>query len=326
MLRRGRSLSALAFALALLPWSGVAAIADDAAGKAPKCFGRTATIVGTPQRDNINGTNGPDVIVSGKGWDVIDGRGGKDRICAGRGADRLEGGVGDDFLYGGYDSMLYGEDQYGDTLNGGPGDDHIDGGPGLSPNDRGLDVISYAGATSSVMVDLAAGVATIGGSTNTLVSIEYVTGTRYDDVLRGDDYFQTLTGLAGADRIVGLGGVDFLDGGSGPDLIRGGDRPDYVNGGAGDDQVYGESGADLLRGDYDAGSKIGGNDTVRGGAGDDTIYGDPYGTGQGGNDSLYGEAGDDGLYAGTGFDRGFGGPHVNGDICRGVDDPHGCER
>ena len=47
----------------------------------PKCFGRAATIVGTPGNDTISGTDGDDVIVGMGGFDQVAGRGGVDRIC-----------------------------------------------------------------------------------------------------------------------------------------------------------------------------------------------------------------------------------------------------
>src|SRR3712207_3190823 len=70
-----------AFALLLLP------IVEVDAGTKPMCFGRAATIVGTPGNDGILGTEGPDVIVGRGGVDEIQGLGGNDRICAGKGGD-----------------------------------------------------------------------------------------------------------------------------------------------------------------------------------------------------------------------------------------------
>ena len=37
---------------------------SSAAGGGPRCFGKPATIVGTNDRDRIEATNGPDVIVA----------------------------------------------------------------------------------------------------------------------------------------------------------------------------------------------------------------------------------------------------------------------
>ena len=80
----------------------------------PSCFGKPATIVGTPKADKLIGTPGNDVIVGGGGNDTIIGRGGNDLICGGSGRDLLLGGPGND------------------SLNGGSGIDSCDGGAGVN--------------------------------------------------------------------------------------------------------------------------------------------------------------------------------------------------
>jgi hypothetical protein len=105
-------------------------------GPAKKCFGRIATMVGTPRADRIDGSDGPDVIMGLGGADLILGNGGDDVICAGPnqarlvpygphidGRDHVEGGAGDDLLVGGPGI---------DFLRGGKGDDRIYGGPNRS--------------------------------------------------------------------------------------------------------------------------------------------------------------------------------------------------
>ena len=67
----------------------------------PRCFGRFATIVGSPKADVLKGTKFADVIAGVGGGDRIRGRGGRDRICGGKGRDRLVGGAGRDRLSGG---------------------------------------------------------------------------------------------------------------------------------------------------------------------------------------------------------------------------------
>src|SRR5437667_12120362 len=60
---------------------------------APKCFGKTATIVSS--KATINGTKHADVIVAtGKGKHTINGLAGNDLICGGSGIDGLQGGPG----------------------------------------------------------------------------------------------------------------------------------------------------------------------------------------------------------------------------------------
>ncbi|HEU4480677.1 MAG TPA: hypothetical protein VFS18_02225 [Actinomycetota bacterium] len=80
----------------------------------PKCNGVEATIVGTGNGEEIDGTGGRDVIVGRGGNDEIDGAGGGDIICGGRGRDDLDGERGNDKLYGGRGT---------DHVEGGLGDD-----------------------------------------------------------------------------------------------------------------------------------------------------------------------------------------------------------
>ena len=87
----------------------------------PTCAGRTATIVGTPDRDSLDGTPGPDVIVGLGGKDEIHGLGGDDLICGGAGKDHVHAGPGDDTVRGGGGL---------DFVHGGPGADHLVGGAG----------------------------------------------------------------------------------------------------------------------------------------------------------------------------------------------------
>ena len=72
--RVGLSLCCTAGLLATL------AAAPSAQAAAPECFGRRATIVGTPGPDSLTGTPGPDVIVGLGGADNIAGLGGDDLI------------------------------------------------------------------------------------------------------------------------------------------------------------------------------------------------------------------------------------------------------
>ena len=80
-----------------------------------------------------------------------------------------------------------------DLLTGGAGNDTLDGG-------TGTDTASYAAASSGVTVDLSAGTATGDGS-DTLISIENVIGSAYNDT------FITTTG------------VHVFDGGAGSDTL-----------------------------------------------------------------------------------------------------------
>ena len=66
----------------------------------PKCFGRTATIIGTEGDDTLSGTTESDVIVGLGGKDTITGEGRIDFICGGGGDDIISGGRGNDNISG----------------------------------------------------------------------------------------------------------------------------------------------------------------------------------------------------------------------------------
>jgi len=90
-----------------------------------RCAGRRPTIVGTPGRDVLRGTNRPDVIMGLGGADVISGGNGADIICGGSEADILDGGNGNDQILGGFGAdRLYGGNG-NDTLIGGSGSDAL---------------------------------------------------------------------------------------------------------------------------------------------------------------------------------------------------------
>jgi Ca2+-binding RTX toxin-like protein len=134
--------------------------------------------------------------------------GGNDAITGTNGGNDLRGFAGDD------------------TLNGGVGNDSLDGG-------AGNDTASYVDASGGVTVSLATlGAQTVGGGqgVDTLVSIERLIGSSFDDTLSGSS------------------GRDILDGGAGNDSLSGGDGIDTFNVTSGTDTItdLGNGGADLL--------------------------------------------------------------------------------
>ncbi|MBI1208911.1 MAG: hypothetical protein GC191_16695 [Azospirillum sp.] len=106
--------------------------------------------------------------------------------------DLIDGGDGNDLLYG------YSGD---DVLNGGAGDDVLSGGDGTDSFDGGdgTDTIDYAGSSADWVFDLAAGTATAGGVTETVVSVENVTAGSGDDTLIGSTADNRLAGGGGSD-------------------------------------------------------------------------------------------------------------------------------
>ena len=209
-----------------------------------------------------------------------------------------------------------------DSFNGGAGNDWVEYGDDAS-----------FGGTAGVTVDLAVGTATDGfGDTDSLVSIENVSGTAYADTLTGNTDANTLSGQDGADSLDGDDGDDTIYGGAGADLIYGGAGADIIYGGDGDDVIYGDTVADvtsptasteaaaadndIIYGDAGNDTIYGGvgSDTIYGGAGDDVIYGNDWG------DTLYGGAGNDILYDDWGTTEFNGGDFGDATLCGGEGD------
>ncbi|NJC40310.1 Ca2+-binding RTX toxin-like protein [Brevundimonas alba] len=121
-----------------------------------------------------------------------------------------------------------------DTIDGLDGDDTLSGGGGVDVMDGGLgsDTADYTTAAAGVVVRLFAGQTTVDGDggTDTLISIENVTGSAFNDTLLGTVGNNVLSGGAGQDFLIGLGGDDILIGGS---VLA-----NQLQGGIGDDDYY----------------------------------------------------------------------------------------
>lgn len=262
---------------------------------------------GTDQGDLLSGENGNDTIYGNGGQDSLYGDNGNDVLYGGDDRDTLFGGDGDDHLLGGG-----GNDR---TLFGQSGNDTIDGGDGFDQAD-------YDYAPAGINVDLAAGTAQDGyGYTDTLISIESIDGSDFDDTIRGDDQDNYLVGNAGNDTIDGRGGLDqvsYLSANTGVQVdlqagtandgfgtvdtlvsieeAQGSDFADVLNGSSGNNLLAGYDGNDTLRGLNGKDFLLGydGNDSLIGGLGKDTLIGDA------GNDTLLGGGGNDSLYASLG--------------------------
>jgi len=103
--------------------------------RAGTCGGKFPTLIGTSIDDEIEGTDGADVIAGLEDRDRIDGMGGDDIICGNDAVDFLTGGGGNDTLYGGSGrDRLKGQDG-NDLLFGNTGDDRLAG-------HRGKDVLN----------------------------------------------------------------------------------------------------------------------------------------------------------------------------------------
>lgn len=225
------------------------------------------TLEGGIGNDELLGGSGNDVLSGGNGDDSLTGNSGDDELTGGAGSDNLQGSSGNDTLDGGsgHDTLIAGSGN--DTLRGGSGNDQLNGNSGNdvldggSGNDvinggSGIDTVDYSSWDSRVIVKLKES-ATKGDGTDTLINIENVIGTDYDDKIIGDaksneinagngnDYAaghagdDIVYGNAGNDYLLGAGGADMVFGGTGNDLLRGGRGVDELTGGAGDDELWG---------------------------------------------------------------------------------------
>ncbi|MFM9847228.1 MAG: beta strand repeat-containing protein, partial [Hyphomicrobiaceae bacterium] len=216
--------------------------------------------------------------------------------AAGIGTDTIVGGVnairGSNFA----DTLTGSNGAQAERFRGGAGNDTLDGGGGA------LDSANYRNSAAGVVVNLATGTAADGfGGTDTLLNIEGVAGSEFNDSITGD---------GGANILQGQGGNDTISGGGGADLLVGDDDDawggafgtnvlfdagnDSILGGAGNDTILGGAGNDNMVGNQD-------NDSINGGAGDD------YAHGGAGNDTLIGEDGNDRLDGALGNDTIEGG-------------------
>jgi VCBS repeat-containing protein len=209
------------------------------------------------------------------------------------------------------------------VITGGDGDDVLAGrgGNDVLIGGAGNDTADYSQALGAVDVRLNSNTARNDGDggVDTLVSIENLTGSAFDDVLIGDAGANILRGGLGRDTLIGMDGDDILDGGAGlANTLQGGRGDDtYIISAVGDSVVEFEGeGYDIVRTALSShklaanveeliytgtgtffGQGNAGDNIIRGGAGRDTLMG------WGGNDILIGGDGvPDELYGGTGDD------------------------
>lgn len=166
------------------------------AGITADLSGRTAAGDGTDQLvgiEQIEGSALSDVLTGDSGANALFGLGGDDRLVATGGGDELAGGAGDDVLDGG----------------------------------DGSDRATFLYSATAVDADLTRDTAT-GEGADSLLSIEHLTGSSFDDTLRGDAAANSIDGAWGdRDQLFGEAGDDELNGG----LLPGGS----LDGGAGSD-------------------------------------------------------------------------------------------
>jgi Ca2+-binding RTX toxin-like protein len=185
--------------------------------------------------ENLTGSAHADTLTGNSVWNVINGGAGADTMSGGDGSDSyyvdntgdlvVETNAdvrlgGSDWVYSSLPAYTLGDNVengiilrstggnlFGNGLNNtlvaGAGDNRLSG-------SGGVDTASYANAGAGVTVDLSINTAqnTGGSGSDTLLFIENLIGSAYDDVLTGNGLWNLLDGGAGADTMTGGAGSD----------------------------------------------------------------------------------------------------------------------
>ena len=253
--------------------------------------GKGLTINSGNGNDKITGTKGADTINAGNGNDNINAGLGNDIIKAGAGNDTITAAKGNDKIYfeKGNNTAIFNNGDGADIVYKGSGSDTLKftGFANVSKLKSGISVaklgnnliLKYNSAKDSVTISdffksgtsvkklmakdgsnielsafLNSKTFSFTGKKNKANSI---TGTTYNDIIKGDSKNDNLNGGNGNDKIYGYAGADTLKAGNGNDQLWGG---------KGNDKIYFEKGnntAIFANGD--------GNDTVYKGSGSDTL-------------------------------------------------------
>jgi Ca2+-binding RTX toxin-like protein len=151
-----------------------------------------------------------------------------------------------------------------DVLEASAAADAFDGG-------AGFDVVSYAHAAGTVIVNLAQNTSSGAAAGDTFRSIEGVFGSRFGDNITGDANGNRIFGDNGNDALFGQDGDDFVSGGAGSDAVIGGNGDDTLEGGGDADILSGGDGFDYasyLHSDLRVIVNLGDNRNGGGAAGD----------------------------------------------------------
>ena len=244
----------------------------------------TADRGGATNVDTLMGEGGNDRIWGGAGNDTLMGGAGNDTLIGGAGADTYRGGAGSDMIYA---------DAMDTVINGfGPEDDTD------MEDAMDVDILSYAMVSNEDETGIGTADSPLTIGADTILNIENIVGSDYDDFLTGDDQDNVIEGGAGRDTLVGGDGdgvdtlsyensddwvrVTLLADGTAATTSRGHARGDTatgfenVTGSAYDDELTGNEGNNVLKGlaGDDEITGAAGADTVEGGAGADEMDGD----------------------------------------------------
>ncbi|WP_343525506.1 cadherin domain-containing protein [Sphingomonas sp.] len=289
-------------------------------------------LTGSAFDDILTGDGGNNVLRGGAGADTLVGLGGADTIDGGDGVDTITytaslagvtvnlttnvnlggdaqgdviqnienvtGSAYDDTLTGDANAnVLLGGDG-NDVLAGLGGADTLDGGAGSNTADYSASSAAITVNLSSRNTSLANAGQGVGGDADgdTLINIQNIIGSAFNDYLYANDAGGVLTGGAGDDVFVAGAGRDVFNGGTGSDMVS----YNWSNAAVTVNLTTGAA-----SGGYAAGDTFNGIESLQGSAYNDTLTGDANSnaiSGGTGNDVIDGAAGDDILDGGDGTD------------------------
>jgi Ca2+-binding RTX toxin-like protein len=277
------------------------------------------TLTGDAGDNTLNGMDGNDILQGGAGNDTLNGGVGVNTAdysditgpglgvnvnltsgtATGDGNDTLtniqnvNGSGGNDFLVGDANNNVLNGNDGNDGLQGGAGDDTLNGGAGIN-------TAEFLDSAAAVTVNLTLGTAT-GDGNDTLINIQNVIGSSFDDVITGDSNDNDLRGFSGDDTLIATQGNDILNGESNTAV---GDTASFINATSGVTVTINAAGQNLTGSGLGTVSLVS-IENLTGSGFDDRLFGDAGANvldGGNGNDILQGNAGNDTIIGGAGTD------------------------
>jgi Ca2+-binding RTX toxin-like protein len=221
-------------------------------------------------RIELQGFGGNDIIVNMTDLDIntiMFGGTGNDQLHSGGGNNVMDGGAdNDEYVYQHDYQSLYFNPVHNASHTGAAVEYYFDN-LGVDTiaeaNGGGDDELNFRDLETGIDLDLAdanpqavaPGVLelTLRTAPNQLSELEDVTGTNYDDVIRGNALANYFSGRSGNDTLIGRAGNDYLHGSSGDDTLEGQGGDDTLIGSINDDtyvfsdEYFSDLGTDTVR-------------------------------------------------------------------------------